>query len=189
MKFAVVKVGGSLENIASYEERITRFLQSVNASQVVVVVGGGALVNQLRVVSARENWPATKSHWAAIRAMSQSAETASRRLGLEIVRSFSTLVHAEKSVVIFDCFDWLSERQASSEFPLPESWDVTSDSIALALACDLAAEQLILLKSVDASEPIDVDRLADDGIVDAHFPIVWKRTTQPIHLQVVNFAT
>jgi aspartokinase-like uncharacterized kinase len=60
---------------------------------------------------------------------------------------------------------------------LPESWLCTSDSIAAWLANSLAADQLVLLKSVDDQLESNVSltaeairNLADLGTVDPIFP-------------------
>ena len=53
---------------------------------------------------------------------------------------------------IFDCYSFMREVESGlSGLTLPESWEVTSDSIAARLAIVLAAEELVLLKS--ASPP------------------------------------
>lgn len=55
-----------------------------------------------------------------------------------------------------------------------ENWDVASDSMAAWLAVQLHAESLILVKSVGChSGTIDTVGMAQDGLVDAAFPL-WR---------------
>jgi aspartokinase-like uncharacterized kinase len=53
---------------------------------------------------------------------------------------------------------------------LPHSWDVTSDSIAAIIACSLAADELVLLKSGDCPAERSPKALAAAGYVDRYFP-------------------
>jgi aspartokinase-like uncharacterized kinase len=54
------------------------------------------------------------------------------------------------------------------------SWEVSSDSLALALARRLNAERLVLVKSCDVAPGDSLDALSAAGIVDARFPD-WAR--------------
>jgi dihydroneopterin aldolase len=65
---------------------------------------------------------------------------------------------------------WLPYEMAVADSAIPESWDVTSDSLAAWLARRLGAARLVLVKSVAAPKPLDAATLAADGKVDAAFP-------------------
>lgn len=47
---------------------------------------------------------------------------------------------------------WLPVRMVSAEASIPQSWDVTSDSLAAWLAGKLGAKRLVLVKHVEAME-------------------------------------
>ncbi|NUQ61799.1 MAG: hypothetical protein HUU20_04880 [Pirellulales bacterium] len=55
---------------------------------------------------------------------------------------------------------------------LPHTWDVTSDSIAAALAAALSARELVLLKSCARPEPwSSLREAAEAGYVDRFLPV------------------
>jgi 5-(aminomethyl)-3-furanmethanol phosphate kinase len=65
---------------------------------------------------------------------------------------------------------WLPATLALADPTIPQSWDVTADSLAAWLARRLGADRLVLVKSVAAPRPLDVDALAAFGMVDEAFP-------------------
>ena len=58
---------------------------------------------------------------------------------------------------------------------IPESWDVTSDSLALWAATQVRAARCILVKSADAPAGADAWALMRIGLVDAAFPAFAAR--------------
>ncbi|GJD44069.1 hypothetical protein AFCDBAGC_1931 [Methylobacterium cerastii] len=58
---------------------------------------------------------------------------------------------------------------------IAETWDVTSDSLALWAATQLGAARCILVKSADAPAGADARALARIGLVDAAFPAFAAR--------------
>jgi aspartokinase-like uncharacterized kinase len=63
---------------------------------------------------------------------------------------------------------------ATSDDPLPESWETTSDSIAARLADHLHAS-LVLLKSASPGAVRDREELSRAGFLDPIFPRVSRR--------------
>ena len=67
---------------------------------------------------------------------------------------------------------------------LPETWAVTSDSIALRVAQLLKAENLVLVKSsksfVDGHG--QATDFANEGLIDSYFPELASRIRVPAHL-------
>ena len=70
---------------------------------------------------------------------------------------------------------WAPERMALAA-RLPESWALTSDSLAAWLAGELGATRLILVKHGDFSAREAADDLARRGIVDPLFPEYLRRS-------------
>jgi aspartokinase-like uncharacterized kinase len=58
---------------------------------------------------------------------------------------------------------------------IPETWDVTSDSLALWLAAAIGAPRCCLVKSADRPAGTDWADLARSGLVDAAFPAFAAR--------------
>jgi 5-(aminomethyl)-3-furanmethanol phosphate kinase len=58
---------------------------------------------------------------------------------------------------------------------IPEDWSVTSDSLALWLACAIGARRVAILKSVDPAPGADPAALSRQGIVDGAFPAFAAR--------------
>jgi aspartokinase-like uncharacterized kinase len=65
---------------------------------------------------------------------------------------------------------WLPTRMVLGRSDIAESWDVTSDSLAAWLAGRLAADCLVLVKSVAVKAGSTVSALARQGIVDPALP-------------------
>ena len=145
----VIKIGGSLADTAG------DVLSAVETAGIpaLIVPGGGAFADSVRAESLDDD----TAHWKAVSAMN--------RYGV-FLSSFGfarteTLSVPEAGISIL-----LPERLMKCEDPLPHSWDVTSDSIALWVA-DTVHEPLILVKSRAGD-------LTDTGYVDSYFPAFRK---------------
>jgi dihydroneopterin aldolase len=53
---------------------------------------------------------------------------------------------------------------------VPETWEMTSDSLAAWLAGNFGADRLLLIKSCGLNAPVSAQDLAADKIVDSLFP-------------------
>jgi 5-(aminomethyl)-3-furanmethanol phosphate kinase len=66
---------------------------------------------------------------------------------------------------------WLPWLLAGCDDAIEASWEITSDSLALWLACRLRAPLLLLVKSVRLEvEEIAAKELAAQGVIDTAFP-------------------
>jgi aspartokinase-like uncharacterized kinase len=86
------------------------------------------------------------------------------------LRPCRTLDEMRQSTRAGDPAIWLPATLALADPTIPQSWDVTADSLAAWLARRLGAERLVLVKSVAAPRPIDIDAMAASGLVDQAFP-------------------
>ena len=168
----VYKLGGSLFTLPDLPDRLQQVWQQRPGTSPLLIVGGGGAADVVRDWDRTFQLGAERAHWLAIDALDLSASLLLRLMPeLQLVRSRKQfeLAQLEKrpAVLCVVCFvKWLETQPAA----LPHSWDVTTDSIAAAAAIAWQAEELVLLKSCDLPEPIDLSALADQGLVDQHFP-------------------
>ena len=156
----IVKIGGSLLDSAD------SVLQELKNSPVpmLLIPGGGVFADKIRA----ENLNDDDAHWAAIRTMNRYGKFLST-YGL---KTTETLEFPENGLQIL-----LPERIMREKDPLPHSWDVTSDSIALWAAQHLDAG-LLLIKSRTG------DYTTDSELVDAYF--LTLAAEKPVKIAVVN---
>lgn len=167
----VVKLGGSLLELPHMADRLREWFAAQVPAVNVLVVGGGALVDQVRRYDEIHRLPAEESHWLAIRAMGYTAEL------VKVCLSEATLVHRLEELCIAEpnCVQILDVEQTLRDEvdepnALPCGWHVTSDSIAARVAELLDAKELVLLKSALPPAGSDQDACAQAGYVDGYFP-------------------
>jgi len=159
----VIKLGGSV----THYDSLVQWLQLVvrwGDGQVIIVPGGGMYADAVREFqSMRVKLPDghindQQAHALAIYAMDQMARSlVAMAPELTLVRNPLEIAESgwqHRGLV------WLPSEMAlnpalASEFALPETWEVTSDSLAAWLAWHLEASHLLLVKS-------------DDRLLEAH---------------------
>lgn len=173
----VVKLGGSLSGAPELKAWLAALAGA--AGRVVLVPGGGPFADAVRDAQARLGFDDRAAHRMALLAMEQfgmalcglEPDCLPARDEAEIAASLA----AGATPV------WMPSRLCLGAPDIPESWDVTSDSLALWLAARLGADGLALVKSVEAAGGADPAALARAGIVDrafpefhARFPLPWR---------------
>jgi aspartokinase-like uncharacterized kinase len=157
---------------------------------VLIVPGGGELVDAIRRLDACQRLGEEAAHWLAVRALQV---TAHYLVGLfrrgEIVSSWAECppLWSEGKVPVLDALHFLQADDGRSG-ALPHRWAVTSDAIAARLAVVSGARQLVLLKSVDVPRNIAWAEAARRGWVDEWFGRVLEQASpmsQP-EVQIVN---
>jgi aspartokinase-like uncharacterized kinase len=171
----VVKVGGSLFDHQRLGPGLRSYLESLAPEEVLLVPGGGDMVEAVRILDHIHGLGEEASHWLAIQAMTVNASVLERIIDLPTINS---------NVRIPDCLSFVRDDENRTG-TLPHSWQVTSDSIAARLAVVAGADRLILLKSVDIPKETSWTDAAERGWVDHFFPeiIVGK----PIAVDIINF--
>lgn len=171
MPIRVIKLGGSLLDWPELPMRLRRWLAAQPPATNVHVVGGGPMVEGLRTIDRAQRLSASASHWLAIEAMSLTARVLVELLPEAVlVDSLAAIDPAAiQRPLVLDVLPILRAEQGSNA-ALPESWDVTSDSIAAHVANQLGASELVLVKSIDSPEPADAQSLSAAGYVDPYFP-------------------
>ncbi|HJJ35825.1 MAG TPA: hypothetical protein O0X27_01470 [Methanocorpusculum sp.] len=143
-KGIVIKIGGSLADAAE------EVLSAITASSIpaLIVPGGGAFADTVR----KKNLDDDSAHWQAISAMNRYA-TYLATFGFPLTERCDM---PKKGIHIL-----LPEKILREKDPLPHSWDVTSDSIALWIAQTLKTP-LLLIKSRDGD-------FVDPEYIDSYF--------------------
>ncbi len=148
----VVKAGGALlrdaRQFATLVAAIDDLAQDAGhgACRTLVVPGGGPFADAVRDADRRLGAGDDAAHWMAILAMDQHAHLiAARAPGARMVTDEPSAAAALAAgcVPVLAPYRWL--RRAD---PLPHSWSVTSDSVALWLAAALGALSLVLVKPI-----------------------------------------
>lgn len=157
----VVKFGGSL--LGSRERE--GLLAAAARAGAVVVAGGGPFADAVRDAQGRLGLSERAAHAMAILAMEQTARALAdlepALAPCATAADFAAAQAAGRGAV------WMPAAMGL-EAPLPASWDVTSDSLALWLAATLRAERLVLLKSAAPTGGSPTE-WAENGLVDRAF--------------------
>jgi aspartokinase-like uncharacterized kinase len=178
----VVKLGGGLGRGAGDDKlrALCRVLGELGERHRLLVVPGGAwFADAVRDADRRFALPATTSHRMAVLGMEQFGWLLSELIpGAE--RCVEARAAAGRTTVLLPA--------ALPLDTLPASWQVTSDSIAAWVACEIGAERLVLVKDVDglfaewpaSGEPLALLTVAElavlrPGGVDEHLPMMLER--------------
>ena len=180
----VVKVGGGLAREAgpgALRALCAQIAQAGARHPLLVVPGGGRFADVVRAHDRRFTLRPHTAHWMAILAMDQFGWALSDLIpGAARCTDLGCVGDGGVSILLPAAL--LAERD-----PLPESWTVTSDSIAAWVAGAAGAERLVLVKAVAglyrtwprAGAPIrrlTVDELAAlaPAGVDAYLPVALR---------------
>jgi 5-(aminomethyl)-3-furanmethanol phosphate kinase len=163
----VVKLGGSLQG----SPNLRRWLNVIaaTAAPVVIVPGGGPFADVVRLAQKRLRFCDAVAHHMALLAMEQYgraiAGMAPSMRTEETLRSIKACLERRQAAI------WLPARMVLGRSDIAESWDVTSDSLALWLSWRLKARGLFLVKSARlAKGPRSAAELSRREIIDAAFP-------------------
>ena len=169
----VVKLGGSLAN----SDELPRWLDVIatqGAGRVVLVPGGGPWADGVRQAQKREGFDDALAHRKALRAMESFGRTlCATRSGLTETGNAQAIRKALENGKVAV---WMPNDMVLADASIPQTWDVTSDSLAAWLAGKLGADLLVLVKSVSVADPqMSVVEMTARGWVDAGFEAFWAR--------------
>lgn len=164
---AIVKLGGSVirsPHLAAWLDAIA------NAeTPVVVVPGGGALADEVRVSQSNLGFDDRAAHRMALLAMDQLAWAVAgldRRYDVAATAADIRRLLGMGRVPL-----WAPYAMAAENAGVPASWAVTSDSLALWLTAKLGAERCYMVKSVAVTaRSASAAELTRDGVLDEAFP-------------------
>ena len=156
-------------------EWLRPWLDQVATQPVLIVPGGGPFADCVRKIQGQVGFSDSAAHKMALNAMVQ--------FGIMVIdmeprlQGVSTLAEISKVLAQGRPAVWLPVA-VTNHPEIPQSWSVTSDSLAAWLAAQVDAKRLILVKSTALpGVPTPVELLVADGIVDAAFPKFVGRLT------------
>jgi aspartokinase-like uncharacterized kinase len=169
----IVKVGGSLLDWREFPRELEGFLEPLRAERVVLIVGGGAMVDVLRELDSVHGIGEKRSHALALRTLDVTARILADLVpGLRAVERLDELGAAweARTVPVLAPREFLETVDRLAPDALAETWSATSDSIAARVARALRAERLVLLKSTAPDRPVTREVASELGLVDPVFP-------------------
>lgn len=170
----VIKLGGSHAASALLRPWVDAIAASDN---VVLVPGGGPFADTVRAMQPVIGYDDHAAHDMALMAMAQFGRALSgmcdRLVYCDDLRSLRAM---EGCIPVWSPWPGLGDAP-----DIPPSWDITSDSLALWLACEVDAKAVVLVKHRTAPS-VGPDILADEGIVDRAFPAFAARYRGAIHI-------
>ena len=168
----VVKLGGSLIDSAELQSWLG-VLASFGGGRVVIVPGGGPFANQVRRAQDLWGFDNKVAHRMAILAMEQ--------YGLMMtgirpdLRRASSQMEMQRLLREAAVPVWLPGPMTFENPEIPESWEITSDSLAAWLAEKMGAEMLVLVKPFEPTgDVLTALDLCARGVVDPLFPTLTR---------------
>ena len=171
-RLTVVKLGGSHAFGPYLKDWLSAIIEEAGA--IIVVPGGGPFADAVRAAQGPMGFDDRAAHAMALMAMNQFAcalESLEPRLRLARSRAAIRRALREKVVPV-----WAPEAMTLAA-GLPATWALTSDSLAAWLGGELEAADILLIKHGRFDPPtVDVDQLAERGIVDPLFPYYFRQS-------------
>lgn len=167
----VIKLGGSLLGTPELA-RWLALIAKHSDGKVVIVPGGGLFADAVREAQRISHCSDAVAHKMALLAMDQ--------FGIMLADMNPALVTANSELEIAERgwqhrgIVWLPSKMVLADELIPQSWQVTSDSLAAWLANKLGAEQVVLVKSKSLqayAKPasVAIQTLCDQGLIDSAF--------------------
>jgi aspartokinase-like uncharacterized kinase len=175
----VIKIGGSLQSTDYIKKWINTIRLNRNTS-FLIIFGGGKYADNIRYDQKEKKYDDLKAHKLAIKGMTNFTEDILEDLkDFTVVNSIRSIKKNYKSRKLLV---WMPSYEEVCDFNIPNNWDATSDSIALAISKNINAP-LIVIKSVrfNYKKYINVFFLKEN-ILDKYFSNNYYRSSQKISL-------
>jgi 5-(aminomethyl)-3-furanmethanol phosphate kinase len=171
-RLVIVKLGGSHATGPYLKDWLVAIV--AQAGSIAIVPGGGPFADAVRTAQSSIGYDDRAAHAMALMAMAQfGCALQSLNPALTLAASRSTILRALKDGKVPV---WSPEPMARAA-ALPETWDLTSDSLAAWLAGALGADRLLLVKHGRfEGAAIDAHDLVARGVVDPLFPRYLKES-------------
>jgi len=162
----IIKLGGSFAFSAHLKDWVNAIVGC--GGHAIIVPGGGPFADAVRAAQVRMGFDDRAAHHMGLLAMEQygcAIKSLHEKLSLA-----ETLDSIRSGLIDGRVPVWLPSRMISGAADVPQSWEVTSDSLAVWLAGKIGAERLVLVKHIEQTGgTMRVADLAAHGIVDRAF--------------------
>ncbi|MDO8826589.1 delta 1-pyrroline-5-carboxylate synthetase [Methylophaga sp.] len=175
----IVKLGGSLYHSAELKSWLTLLSQYAENDSVVIVPGGGPFADMVRQSQALHKFDDQHAHHMALLAMAQYG------LLLHALQPAAITINTPAEAPIRGQLAiWLPDDQLLQADELKQSWDITSDSLALWFTQQHAQSKLILIKCAPVTTG-DIHVLSENSIIDRGFQALFQQ--HPVETYVVHY--
>ena len=181
----VIKLGGSLLQRSGWYAAFEAFVQTLKPQPIYLIVGGGMMIQAMRVLDDRHKLDSAAMHWRCVEMLRYTSDIAyqllmrtslsTRLMRIDDAESFGD--HQDKSLdnisdttifVVNPISFYNPQLAANPDWSLPTlDWRTTTDAIAILLATLVKAEQCVLLKSCDVDSVQSLKHASELGIVDS----------------------
>ena len=175
----VIKIGGSLQSTDYIKKWINTIRLNRNTS-FLIIFGGGKYADNIRYDQKEKKYDDLKAHKLAIKGMTNFTEDNLEELkDFTVVNSIRSIKKNYKSRKLLV---WMPSYEEVCDFNIPNNWDATSDSIALAISKNINAP-LIVIKSARFNYKKYMNAFfLKENILDKYFSKNYKNSQQKISL-------
>ncbi len=178
----VIKLGGSLAYSKALIDCLNKIQQRYQGRAVIIVPGGGAFADQVRLAQQQWQFDDVTAHHMAILAMQQMALMFKGLVPQWPIAS--SLAELQQAIPLNKTLIWSPNSAELDQAAIPATWDISSDSLAAWLAKQLSATELILVKSATIDQLASLEQLTAQQIIDQGF---CQQTQDGLfRIQVVN---
>jgi len=169
----IVKVGGSLLKYPQLAANLLQWRSAQPPAAEVYITGCGAFADAVRHAAAVHALDEAACHRHCLQLLAVTARILAEVAAIGVVAArldvAKNLIQQKETPLVYDASQsWSAAPEAGFARHAPQSWEVTTDSIAAMLCRALGAGELVLLKSL----PSPSDQIADAvscGYVDPYF--------------------
>lgn len=179
----VAKIGGSLGGTDALVAWLAAFVADRERAWLLVP-GGGAYADLVRASQRRWHYPDAAAHGMALQAMAlYASELHAIEPGVNVCDGLAACDARPGSWPGSWPRLWRPALADATSLPtVPADWRATSDSLALALACRIGAEGVVLLKSArPPGAEARASALAAGGYVDEWLPVLMRESVMPVY--------
>ena len=175
----VIKFGGSLQS-TDYIKKWINAIKLNRDTSFLIIFGGGSYANSIRLEQKIKKYDDLKAHKLAIKGMAYfTQDILDEYNDFTVINSVRNLQKNYKSRKLLI---WMPSHEEVCNFNLPNNWDVTSDSIALAISKSINSP-LLVIKSVHFNCKRYLNNFfLKDNILDKYFSKNYKYSPQKISL-------